>query len=149
MNRQNPTPWWGWLLPLPLVWWASAGLAMRWDAAAGLAGMLAAVNDFLAQYDQVAKMGDINDIVGMIPGASRLKGGAKKIDEKELAKNRAIILSMTKQEREHPKILNYSRRKRIAQGSGTQVQDVNRLIKQFEQSRDLMKKMAKSKRLPF
>lgn len=94
-------------------------------------------------------MGDINDIVGMIPGASRLKGGAKKIDEKELAKNRAIILSMTKQERENPKILNYSRRKRIAQGSGTQVQDVNRLIKQFEQSRDLMKKMAKSKRLPF
>ena len=51
--------------------------------------------------------------------------------------------------RENPKILNYSRRKRIAQGSGTQVQDVNRLIKQFEQSRDLMKKMAKSKRLPF
>lgn len=98
------------------------------------------LNDFLAQYDQVAKMGDINDIVGMIPGASRLKGGAKKIDEKELAKNRAIILSMTKQERENPKILNYSRRKRIAQGSGTQVQDVNRLIKQFEQSRDLMKK---------
>ena len=107
------------------------------------------LNDFLAQYDQVAKMGDINDIVGMIPGASRLKGGAKKIDEKELAKNRAIILSMTKQERENPKILNYSRRKRIAQGSGTQVQDDNRLIKQFEQSRDLMKKMAKSKRLPF
>lgn len=49
MNRQNPTPWWVWLLPLPLVWWASAGLALRWDAAAGLAGMLAAVNDLLAR----------------------------------------------------------------------------------------------------
>ena len=49
MNRQNPTPWWVWLLPLPLVWWASAGLALRWDAAAGVAGMLAAVNDLLAR----------------------------------------------------------------------------------------------------
>ena len=49
MNRQNPTPWWVWLLPLPFVWWASAGLALRWDAAAGLAGMLAAVNDLLAR----------------------------------------------------------------------------------------------------
>ena len=49
MNRQNATPWWVWLVPLPLVWWASAGLAMRWDAAAGLAGILTAVNDFLAQ----------------------------------------------------------------------------------------------------
>lgn len=49
MNRQNPSPWWVWLLPLPLVWWASAGLAMRWDAAAGLAGILSIVNDLLAQ----------------------------------------------------------------------------------------------------
>ena len=49
MNRQNPSPWWIWLLPLPLVWWASAGLAMRWDAAAGLAGILAAVNNLLAR----------------------------------------------------------------------------------------------------
>lgn len=107
------------------------------------------LNDFLQQMEQVSKMGDINDLVGMFPGAGKLKLGDKKINEKELAKNKAIILSMTKEERSNPKILNYSRRKRIAQGSGTQVQDVNRLIKQFEQSRDLMKKMVKSKRLPF
>lgn len=107
------------------------------------------LNDFLEQFEQVAKMGDLNDIVGMIPGASRMKLGDKKVDEKQLKRNKAIIQSMTKEERANPKILNYSRRKRIAAGCGLQVQDVNRLMKQFEQSRDLMKKMAKSKRLPF
>ena len=56
---------------------------------------------------------------------------------------------MTQEERQNPKILNYSRRKRIAAGSGTEVQDVNRLIKQFEQTRDMMKRMSKSKKLPF
>ena len=107
------------------------------------------LNDFLEQFEQVAKMGDLNDLVGMIPGASRMKLGDKKVDEKQLKRNKAIIQSMTKEERANPKILNYSRRKRIAAGCGLQVQDVNRLIKQYEQSRDLMKKMAKSKRLPF
>lgn len=106
-------------------------------------------NDYLEQLDQLAKMGDVNELVGMIPGASRLKLGDKKIDETQMKRNKAIVLSMTKEERSNPKILNYSRRKRIAQGSGTQVQDVNRLIKQFEQSCDMMKKMAKSKRMPF
>ena len=94
-------------------------------------------------------MGNLNDLVGMIPGAGRLKLGDKKVDESQLKRNKAIIQSMTKEERANPKILNYSRRKRIAAGSGLQVQDVNKLIKQFEQSRDMMKKMAKSKRLPF
>lgn len=107
------------------------------------------LNDYLEQLDQLAKMGDVNELVGMIPGASRLKLGDKKIDETQMKRNKAIVLSMTKEERSNPKILNYSRRKRIAQGSGTQVQDVNRLIKQFEQSCDMMKKMAKSKRMPF
>lgn len=107
------------------------------------------LNDFLEQFEQVAKMGDLNDIVGMIPGASRMKLGDKKVDEAQIKRNKAIIQSMTKEERSNPKILNYSRRKRIAAGCGLQVQDVNRLIKQYEQSRDLMKKMAKSKRLPF
>ena len=107
------------------------------------------LNDFLEQFEQVAKMGDLNDLVGMIPGASRMKLGDKKVDETQLKRNKAIIQSMTKEERSNPKILNYSRRKRIAAGCGLQVQDVNRLIKQYEQSRDLMKKMAKSKRLPF
>lgn len=107
------------------------------------------LNDYLEQFEQVAKMGDLNDLVGMIPGASKLKLGDKKVDEAQLKRNKAIIQSMTKEERSNPKILNYSRRKRIASGCGLQVQDVNRLIKQFEQTRDMMKKMAKSKRLPF
>jgi signal recognition particle subunit SRP54 len=107
------------------------------------------LNDFLTQYEQVSKMGNINDLVGMIPGASKLKLGDNAIDEKQLARNRSIILSMTKEERTNPKILNYSRRKRIAQGSGTTVQDVNKLIKQFEQSKEMMKRFGKSKRLPF
>ena len=107
------------------------------------------LNDYLEQFEQVAKMGDLNDIVGMIPGASRLKLGDKKVDEAQIKRNKAIIQSMTKEERSNPKILNYSRRKRIAKGCGMQVQDVNRLIKQFEQTCDMMKKMTKSKRLPF
>ncbi|MCM1289261.1 MAG: signal recognition particle protein [Corallococcus sp.] len=107
------------------------------------------LNDYLEQFEQVAKMGDINDLVGMIPGANRLKLGDKKVDEAQIKRNKSIILSMTKEERTNPKLLNYSRRKRIAAGSGTQVQDVNRLIKQFEQTRDMMKKVAKNKRLPF
>lgn len=107
------------------------------------------LNDYLEQFEQVAKMGDLNELVGMIPGASKLKLGDKKVDEVQLKRNKAIIQSMTKEERANPKILNYSRRKRIAAGCGLQVQDVNKLIKQFEQTRDMMKKMAKSKRLPF
>lgn len=107
------------------------------------------LNDYLDQFEQVAKMGDINDLVGMIPGAGKLKLGDKKVDEVQLKRNKAIIQSMTLDERSNPKILNYSRRKRIASGCGLQVQDVNRLIKQFEQTRDMMKKMSKSKRLPF
>lgn len=107
------------------------------------------LNDYLEQFEQVAKMGDLNDLVGMIPGASKLKLGDKKVDEAQIKRNKAIIQSMTPDERSNPKILNYSRRKRIAAGSGLQVQDVNRLIKQFEQTRDMMKKMSKSKRLPF
>lgn len=107
------------------------------------------LNDYMAQFDQLGKMGDLNDLVGMIPGANKLKLGDKKVDEVQLKKQKAIIQSMTQEERQSPKILNYSRRKRIAAGSGTEVQDVNRLIKQFEQTRDMMKRMSKSKKLPF
>lgn len=107
------------------------------------------LNDYMAQFDQLGKMGDLNDLVGMIPGANKLKLGDKKVDEVQLKKQKAIIQSMTQEERQNPKILNYSRRKRIAAGSGTEVQDVNRLIKQFEQTRDIMKRMSKSKKLPF
>lgn len=107
------------------------------------------LNDYMAQFDQLGKMGDLNDLVGMIPGANKLKLGDKKVDEVQLKKQKAIIQSMTQEERQNPKILNFSRRKRIAAGSGTEVQDVNRLIKQFEQTRDMMKRMSKSKKLPF
>ena len=107
------------------------------------------LNDYMAQFDQLGKMGDLNDLVGMIPGANKLKLADKKVDEVQLKKQKAIIQSMTQEERQNPKILNYSRRKRIAAGSGTEVQDVNRLIKQFEQTRDMMKRMSKSKKLPF
>ena len=107
------------------------------------------LNDYMAQFEQLGKMGDLNDLVGMIPGANKLKLGDKKVDETQLKKQRAIIQSMTAEERANPKILNYSRRKRIAAGSGTEVQDVNRLIKQFEQTRDMMKRMTKTKKLPF
>ena len=107
------------------------------------------LNDYLEQLDQLAKMGDMNQLVNMFPGASKLKLGDKKVDEVQMKRNRAIVLSMTPEERSNPEILNYSRRKRIAQGSGTQVQEVNRLIKQFEQSCEMMRKMVKSKRMPF
>ncbi len=107
------------------------------------------LNDYLQQFEQMGKMGDLNDLVGMIPGASKLKLGDKKIDENQIKRNKAIIQSMTLEERANPKILNYSRRKRIALGSGVQVQDVNKLIKQYEQTRDMMKRMTKTKRLPF
>lgn len=107
------------------------------------------LNDYLEQMDQLAKMGDMNQLVNMIPGAGKLKLGDKKIDEVQMKRNRAIVLSMTPEERSNPKLLNYSRRKRIALGSGTQVQEVNRLIKQFEQSCEMMRKMVKSKRMPF
>lgn len=107
------------------------------------------LNDYMAQFEQLGKMGDLNDLVGMIPGASKLKLGDKKVDEAQLRKQKAIIQSMTPEERANPKLLNYSRRKRIAAGSGTEVQDVNRLIKQFEQTRDMMRRMVKNKKLPF
>ncbi len=107
------------------------------------------LNDYMAQFEQLGKMGDLNDLVGMIPGAGKLKLGDKKVDEAQLRKQKAIIQSMTTEERANPKLLNYSRRKRIAAGSGTEVQDVNRLIKQFEQTRDMMRRMVKNKKLPF
>ncbi len=100
--------------------------------------------DYLAQMDKMKKMGNINDILAMIPGAaSKLKGVT--VDEKELERNKAIIQSMTPKERRNPDIIKASQRKRIAMGSGTQIQDVNRLLKQFEQSKEMMKQFANKK----
>ncbi len=94
--------------------------------------------DFLDQLQQVKNMGPISQLLEMIPGAGKqLKG--MEVDEKELLHIQAIIQSMTKEERVNPSLLNASRRKRIALGSGTTVQQVNRLIKQFEQTRKMMK----------
>ncbi|MCI5065897.1 signal recognition particle protein [bacterium] len=100
--------------------------------------------DFLSQLKMMKRMGSISSLMGMIPGMGKMM---KKVDpelaEKELKRTEAIILSMTKQERQKPKIINGSRRKRIAKGAGVRVQDVNQLLKQFAQMRQMMKKMSK------
>jgi signal recognition particle subunit SRP54 len=97
------------------------------------------LDDFLDQMKQLKKMGSLDQIAGMLPG---VKAGSLKdaqIDEKQMARTEAIILSMTKAERNKPDIINGSRRKRIANGSGTSVEEVNRLLKQFDQMKKLMK----------
>ena len=100
--------------------------------------------DYLVQMENLKKMGNINDLLGMIPGmASKMKG--INIDEKQLSVNKAIIQSMTKEERLHPEIIKASRRKRIADGSGTTIQQVNTLLKQFEQSKEMMKQLKNKK----
>lgn len=109
------------------------------------------LNDYLAQMEKLKKMGSVKDILAMVPGAGKLKISDDDVNEIEIEKNKAIIRSMTPAERSNPKILNYQRRRRIAAGSGTQVQDVNKLIKQFEQSKDMMKRFSNKRgaRLPF
>ena len=102
-------------------------------------------DDFLSQIKTLKKMGGLKDLVGMLPGMDKqLKG--QEIDNSALAKTEAIIYSMTKKERANHKIINGSRRMRIAKGSGTTVQDVNRLLKQFEEMQKMMKSMALGKR---
>ena len=98
-------------------------------------------DDFLAQIKQVQKMGSMKDLVGMIPGANKIS--PDEIDEDAFKGIEAIIQSMTPKERIQPKLLNYSRKKRIALGSGSNVEDVNRLIKQFEQMQKMMKMVQK------
>lgn len=108
------------------------------------------LNDYLEQIGSVKKMGNINDMLGMIPGMNKMKGANTEIDEKIFEKNKAIIQSMTLKERTHPEILNSSRRKRIAKGSGVEVSDVNRLLNQFNQTKEMIKRMNSGKfKLPF
>jgi signal recognition particle subunit SRP54 len=95
-------------------------------------------NDFLAQIQQIKKMGNIKDLAGMIPGVGKAIKDID-IDDNAFKGVEAIIYSMTEKERTHPEILNTSRRNRIAKGSGTNVQEVNRLLKQFEQTRKMMR----------
>lgn len=103
------------------------------------------LNDYLAQLRQVKKMGSFSSLLKMIPGMNQF---SSQINDNEFEKIEAIICSMTNNERENPKLLNASRRIRIANGSGTEVQDINKFIKSFEMTRDMMKKMKTGKMDP-
>lgn len=107
------------------------------------------LDDYLEQFDNMKKLGSINDILSMIPGMNKSKISQQDIDEKKITKLKSIIQSMTKEERENPAILNSSRKRRISAGSGTTVQDVNILIKQYEQTNQMMKQFKGKKRFPF
>ena len=98
------------------------------------------LHDFLDQLKQIKKMGGLEHLLSMMPGGNgaALKGA---VDEKQLSRTEAIVLSMTRNERENPNIINGSRRRRIAKGSGTTVEDVNRLLRQFDQMKKMMKQM--------
>ena len=103
------------------------------------------LEDFLTQLKQMKKMGGLSGLMGFMPGAGKLQGLMQNanVDDGMLARQEAIILSMTPNEREKPDVLNASRRKRIAAGSGTTVQEVNRLLKQFQDMQSMMKRMQK------
>jgi len=115
------------------------------------------LNDFLDQLQQMRKMGPLDQLIGMIPGMSSLKG--VQVDERQLARQEALVRSMTIEERSDPSILNGSRKKRIAMGSGVSVQDINQFLRSFEQMRQMIRqvtggkgKLGKKKRsmhLPF
>lgn len=100
-------------------------------------------DDFLDQLAQVRSMGPLDELLGMMPGANKMKGLKNvQVDEKQIGRIEAIVRSMTKEEKVNPAVLNASRRKRIAKGSGTSIQDVNRLIKQFDEMKKMMKQMS-------
>jgi len=103
-------------------------------------------NDFYDQLQQIKKMGNVKDLMGMIPGMSKALKGVE-IEDDAFKNVEAIIQSMTPAEKEKPELLNGSRRKRIARGSGTSVQDVNKLIKQFEDMRKMMKMMGNKRNM--
>ncbi len=110
------------------------------------------LTDYLEQFSMMKKMGGAGAMLSMLPGASKLKVSEADVDEKRIERTKAIILSMTKQERDNPAIIDSKRKRRIASGSGTSVQDVNQLLKQFDQTKQLMKQLKGGKgkfRLPF
>ncbi|MBQ8603918.1 MAG: signal recognition particle protein [Oscillospiraceae bacterium] len=102
------------------------------------------MNDMLEQFHQVKKMGGISSMLSMMPGAGSISDDDEERAEKEMKKIEAIIYSMTKKEREKPSIIDAKRKRRIARGSGTQVQDVNRLLRQFEQMQKMMRQFSKN-----
>ena len=102
------------------------------------------LQDYLDQMEQMSKMGGMEEILNSLPMNPKMKGSVN-IDEKNMLRTKAIIQSMTPKERNNPKIINASRKKRIAAGSGTRVEEVNRLLKQFEQTQKMMKQFANMK----
>ena len=105
-------------------------------------------DDFLEQLNTIKKMGSLKELIGMIPGMDKQLKGIN-LDDRAFSKVEAIITSMTKAERENPQIINGSRRRRIALGSGTQIQDVNKLLKQFEDMKKMMKGLNAGKKSRF
>ena len=103
------------------------------------------LDDYLAQLKQIKKMGSFSSLLKMIPGMNQLKD--VKVDDKEFVRIEAMISSMTKEERKNPKLLNGNRRLRIARGSGTTVQDINKFMKSFEMTQKMMRKMQNEKNL--
>ena len=103
------------------------------------------LEDYLSQLRQMKKMGGIEGIMSFLPGVSKIKSQMDQagVDEKIITQNEAVILSMTKKERENPKIIDGSRKKRIASGSGTDVATINKLLKQYKMMSEMMKKMSK------
>ena len=108
------------------------------------------LDDYLSQLRQMKKMGGMEGVLSLLPGVSKIKEQMNNasIDEKIITKNEAVILSMTKKEREDPKVINGSRKKRISAGAGTDVSTINKLLKQFKMTAEMMKKMSKSKTNP-
>lgn len=98
-------------------------------------------DDFLDQMRQIKKMGGLSSILSMMPGMGQLKGAMPEVDEKSMDRIEAIILSMTKEERANPAILNISRKQRIAKGAGVDIGEVNRIVKQFDQMKKMMKQL--------
>lgn len=110
------------------------------------------LNDYLEQFEALKKMGGAQALMGMLPGMGKLKLKDGDFDESKIERTKAIILSMTMAERNNPSIINYPRKVRISKGSGTSVQEVNQLLRQFDQTKQLMKQMKGGKgkmRLPF
>ncbi len=108
------------------------------------------LTDYLTQFEALKKMGGASALMGMLPGMGKLKLKEGDVDEKKIERMKSIILSMTPKERDNPQIINSSRKRRIALGSGTTVQEINQLLKQYDQTKLLMKQMKSGKRrLPF
>jgi signal recognition particle subunit SRP54 len=103
------------------------------------------LDDFLDQLKRIRKMGPLTNLLGMIPGLAGHQLSKMQVDERELDRVQAIILSMTPYERRHPEVIKGSRRVRIAKGSGVTVQQVNQLVKQFDQMRKMMRGLSQGK----